>query len=357
MKKQLIASISGILVASIMGFIILTLQGYNAIASFTSLFDYSLFSVSSFNNTLVRTAPLLLTGLSAAIAFGSNAVNLGQPGQFLMGAMAATYVGMTVDLPPVLMVPLLLVSAMTAGMLWSGIAALFKIYFRMNEFITTLMLNFIAEYTTMYLISGPLLDPKLYSPMTEPINSGGILPYINGFPTTFAIATAAIILVYIFWQKTKLGYELRIMGKNSSFSFTGGCNNRKNFLIIMLISGALAGLAGSMIVQGGLQHRFLKGMGADYAWDGVMIAIVANNGILGTGFYALFFGMLQTGALGMELETSVPSEFVLVFQAITVLFVVASRGSAHLILDKFSVLSRIRSRSQLVSPDSSEAPQ
>lgn len=354
MKKQLIASVSGILVAFIMGMIILTLQGYDAPASFISLFDYSLLSGSSFNNTLVKATPLILTGLSAAIAFGSNAVNLGQPGQLLIGAMAATCLGMAVDLPPFIMVPLLMVTAMAAGMLWSGIAALLKIRFRMNEFITTLMLNFVAEYTTLYLISGPLIDPKLYSPMTEPIHSGGTLPYINGFPTAFIIALSALVIIYIFWQKTKTGYELRIMGKNALFTFTGGCDNRRNFIITMLISGALAGLAGSMLIQGGLQHRFLKGIGAGYAWDGVMIAIVANNGIIGTGFYSLFFGMLQTGALGMELETHVPSEFVLVFQAIAVLFVVASRESAHLIIDKVAVLSRIRRRAGSSKEDTAE---
>ena len=347
MKKQVIASVSGILVAFIMGMVILTLQGYDAPESFLSLFDYSLLSGSSLNNTLVKFTPLLLTGLSAAIAFGSNAVNLGQPGQLLMGAMAATCMGMWVSLPSIMMVPLLMITAMSAGMLWSGIAAILKIRFRMNEFITTLMLNFIAEYFTLYLISGPLLDPDLYSPMTIPITKTGVLPYINGFPTAFIIAIFAFVSIYIFWQKTKIGYELRIMGKNSFFSFTGGCDNRRNFMITMLISGALAGLAGSMLIQGGMQHRFLKGLGASYAWDGVMIAIVANNGILGTGFYSLFFGMLQTGSLGMEMETSVPSEFVLVFQAITVLFVVASRESAHLIIDKVAVISRIRKRKDL----------
>lgn len=109
---------------------------------------------------------------------------------------------------------------------------------------------------------------------------------------------------------------------------TGGCRNRENFTRAILLSGALAGLSGALLILGGLQHRFLKGMEANYGWDGVMIAIGA------AGIYALFFAVLQTGAMGMELETAVPSEFVLVFQAVTVLFVVAIRESAHILIHR-----------------------
>ncbi len=342
MKKQLTTGMIGIIVSFIVGIIIMALQGYNPFLSYFQLFNYSLFSKFALFTTLNKAAPLILTGLSAAIAFGSGLVNLGQPGQFLIGAMSVTVAGLYIDLPAPIMIPLLILIALIAGALYAGIAAFLKIRFKMDEFITTLMLNFLAQFFTLYLISKPLLDKKMFSPMTPMINKGGWFPQFSGLNSSFFLAVIGLIVMYIIWQYTKVGYEWNIMGQNSLFAKVGGCDNDKNFLRVMLISGALAGLAGATMVLGGMQHRFVKGIGASYAWDGVMIAIVANNGILGTGLYALFFAMLQTGAMGMELETAVPSEFVLVLQAFTVLFVVASRESAHILFNKISVFIKLR---------------
>jgi len=110
---------------------------------------------------------------------------------------------------------------------------------------------------------------------------------------------------------------------------------------VMLVTGALAGLAGGLVVMAG-PHRFLKGLGANYAWDGVMIAVVANNGLIGTMLYGLFFSSLQTGALGMELITAVPSEFIQVLQAVIVLVVVAGRGTLDILINK--TISRRKAR-------------
>ena len=126
------------------------------------------------------------------------------------------------------------------------------------------------------------------------------------------------------------------------FTAAGGCDNSRNSLVAISISGALAGLAGGMLIMGGLQNRFIRGIGANYAWDGVMIAIVAASGLIATACYALFFGILQTGSIGMEIDAGVPSEFILVFQAIIVLFVVAIREISSIGMAKLSTLARLR---------------
>jgi simple sugar transport system permease protein len=118
----------------------------------------------------------------------------------------------------------------------------------------------------------------------------------------------------------------------------------------MLTTGALAGLAGGLVVMAG-PHRFLKGLGANYAWDGVMIAVVANNSLPGTVLYGLFFSALQTGALGMELITAVPSEFIQVLQAVTVLVVVAGRGRLSAWLDAWAARRRTRAKIMAPVPD------
>lgn len=342
MKKQVLPALIGIVVALLAGLIILWAQGYPPLESYAALFSYSLFSKFAFFSTLDKATPLILTGLSAAVGFGSNCVNLGQPGQFLIGAMAVTAFGIAVDLPAVVMIPLCILVALTAGAFWSGIAAGLRRRFKMDEFITTLMLNFIADYFTLYLISGPMLDKRMYSPLTPMTNPGAWLPIWNGFGSAFLVAVAAFVVVSVLWNHSKIGYEWRVMGQNPIFSRTGGCRNDTAYVRAMLLSGALAGLAGGLMIMGGMQHRFVKGIGANYAWDGVMIAIVANNNMIATGLYALFFSVLQTGAMGMELETSVPSEFSLVLQAIVVLFVVASRESTRMMINNIAAELRMR---------------
>lgn len=146
----------------------------------------------------------------------------------------------------------------------------------------------------------------------------------------------AFIIIWFISRKTIAGYEWRISGQNSLFARLGGCKIDKNYMIVMLLTGALAGLAGGLVVMAG-PHRFLKGLGANYAWDGIMIAMVANNGIIATLLYGLFFAVLQTGALGMELITNVPSEFIMVLQAVMVLIVVAGRGYFDILANKLAV--------------------
>ncbi len=342
MNKNALTALAGIGAALAAGHVVLWAQGYPALPSYAALFSYSLFSKFAIVSTLNKATPLVLTGLSAAVGFGSDCVNLGQPGQFLIGAMAVAALGIACDLPAPIMIPLAITVALAAGALWAGIAAWLRRRFNMDEFITTLMLNFIADYFTLYLISGPMWDRATYSPMTKMTNPGSWLPMWDGLSSAFGLSCAAFLITWVIWDRSKLGYEWRVMGQNSVFSRVGGCDNKSNFTRAMLVSGALAGLAGGLMIIGGMQHRFVKGMGANYAWDGVMIAIVAANGIVPTGLYALFFAAIQTGAMGMELETAVPSEFALVLQAIVVLFVVASRESTRLLISRLAAHLRAR---------------
>jgi simple sugar transport system permease protein len=125
-------------------------------------------------------------------------------------------------------------------------------------------------------------------------------------------------------------------GQNSLFARLGGCRVDRNFMTVMLVTGALAGLAGGLVVMAG-PHRFIKGLGANYAWDGIMVAIVANNNILASLFYGLFFSAIQTGALGMEIITAVPSEISQVLQSVMVLVIVAGRETLSVILRRRAV--------------------
>lgn len=341
MRQKLFNALIGILIALLLGAILLLLQGYDPLATYESLFRYSLFGYYPFATTLRNAVPLVLPGLSAAIAFASDVVNLGQPGQLVMGALFATVGGLYLDLPPGLMIPVLALLAMLGGMLWAGIAALLRRLFDMSEFIVTLMLNMIADYFTAWAITAPFKDPAAFSPMTPQINPNGWLPKWGEFNTMILFMLAAVILAWFIFNRWKAGYEWRITGQNALFARLGGCNINRNFVAVMLVTGALAGLAGGLVVMGG-PHRFIRGLGANYAWDGVMIAIVANNGLIATFLYGLFFSAIQTGALGMELITNVPNEISQVLQALLVLVIVASREYLNTAVEHLAARRRAR---------------
>ena len=343
MKRQILENLIGIILAFLLGALVMVVQGYRPLETYFSLFQYSLGSPQKIAYTLSRSVPLVLTGLSATVAFASGPVNLGQPGQLLMGALFATVAGIYIDLPPVLMIPLLLVMAMLGGALWSGVAALLKHLFNMSEFITTLMLNMIADYFTYWAITYPFFEKNANHPQTPPITVNGWMPEWGNFNTSVLVMLAAFAVVWFIVHRTTSGYEWRISGQNSLFSRLGGVKVDRNYMVVMLFTGALAGLAGGLVVMAG-PHRFIKGLGANYAWDGVMIAMVANSGVFLTLIFGLFFSILQTGALGMELITAVPREIIQVLQAVIVLVVVAGRGYLERMFARMEAKRRIKER-------------
>lgn len=338
----------GIVIALALGALIMWAQGYDPLASYAALFQFSLGNSYALATTFKNAIPLVLTGLSAAVAFASGPVNLGQPGQLLMGALAATIGGLYLDLPPLAMIPTLALLAMAAGALWSGLAALLRQAFGMSEFIVTLMLNIVADYFTLWAITYPFKDAAAYSPMTPPIAISGWLPEFNNWNSGVLWMLAATALMWLLLTRTRPGYEWRIGGQNALFARLGGCPVDRNFVTVMLLTGALAGLAGGLLIMGG-PHRFLRGLGANYAWDGVMIAIVANNSLSGVLLYGLFFAAIQTGALGMELITAVPSEIVMVLQGVLVLVVVASREALHQFTDRLAARRQAQRRAKHAS--------
>jgi len=343
MSRKAITGAAGIVIALVIGALIMLAQGFRPVPTYQALFQFSLVGLAPLATTIKNSVPLILTGLSASIAFASGPVNLGQPGQLVMGALSATAVGLVLHLPPGLEILALVLLAMTAGALWSGLAAFLRMAFGMSEFIVTLMLNMIADFFTAWVIAFPLMDTKAYSPMTPQIASTGWIRDIGGFNGSIFFLLAAVLISWFVFRRWKAGYEWRLSGQNSLFARLGGCDINRNFVAVMLFTGALAGLAGGLVVMAG-PHRFLKGLGANYAWDGVMIAIVANNGLIGAVLYGLFFSAIQTGALGMELITDVPSEISQVLQAVLVLVIVAGRKYLGAVLDRMEARRKAAER-------------
>lgn len=338
MKKSTISVILGIVTAIVLGMLMLILQGYNPFQVYGAILSYSLLSSFGITNTLNRMSILLLTSASAALALRSGASNLGQFGQLLAGAMVSMIIGTTFDFPIVIMIPLCIVASMVVGALYANVATFFKFRFNMNEFITTLMLNFIADLLTEWMVAFPFLDPNSNWPMSRVVNDSAVLPSIGGLDTSFIMAIIISISVGVYTLKTRDGYENKIIGKNIIFAQYGGIVTKKQFVKTMTISGALAGLAGClMIIGASQQHRFMPGIGRSFGDDGLMVAIVSGNSLPLTVLYSFVFSIMQSGSTGMQLDTGVPSEFTVMLIAITVLSVVAFRSYASIFFEKLEM--------------------
>lgn len=342
MKLTIFQTLIAIVFAFLVGGIFILLHHSSPMEVYKALYDYGLGSWFSFSNTLNASFPLILTGLSASIAFMSGVVNLGQHGQFLWGALVCAVLGVHLKLPGWFGIVVLALLGGLAGAAWAGLAAFFKKKYRMDEFISTLMLNFLAEYMTLYLATYPFLDPRAYVPSTKLIRREYFMSSFFDVNLAFFVALFMVFLCWFFVWRTWRGYETRMMGHNKLFATVGGCDVETNTTLVLLLSGFLSGLAGALLILGGTQHRFMKGVGANFGWDGVMIAIMASNQIFQTLFYALFIGFLKNGAVGMEFETSVPSEFVLFLQAVIVLTLVGTRSGLSDLVDWLRARKELR---------------
>lgn len=324
--RQFGLGLTGLVFALGVGALALLVRGQSPIEVYRVMLRYAVGSWYDVSTTLNNSLPLVLTGLAAAVGFGSGVVNLGQQGQLLLGALATALVGIYVPLPAGVAPVAAFAVAIAAGGAWAGLASWMRRALGMDEFITTLMLNFVALYGTGYLVTYPFMDPEAYMPMTVPIRQEYWLPKLSPGSELDAgvlVAAAAVILIWVLARYTPLGYEWRIMGLNALAARLGGVPVNRNVSLALWVGGALSGLAGALLVMGGVQHRFVDNMAANYAWDGIMVAIIGQNGVIATTLYALFFGALATGSLGMEFEVGVPSEFSMVIQALIVMFAVA----------------------------------
>ena len=319
------SALAGVALALLFGAVLAALLGYPPFDGYRALLRYSIGSTAKGSITAANAVPLVLTGLSAAIAFASGPVNLGQPGQLLMGLLFTTVGGLYVHLPSVLEIPILLTLAALGGAMWAGVAAYAKRRLGMDEFIVTLMLNEIGRLLTDWAIASPLQDPTAGSVTTKAIDRRGWMPKVGTWSTSIFVGVGAVAIAWVVVHRFVDGYEWRMAGQAPLFARLGGVDVDRNITSVMLFTGGLAGLAGGVLLMAG-PHRFVKGLGGNYGWDGVMIAVVAVNAILAVLLYGLLFSALQTGAIGMEILADIPAEFIQILQAAIVLITVAARG-------------------------------
>ena len=299
-----------------------------------SVFDVTLINDGSFirgfyplSETIVTATPLILTGLSVALAFKSGLFNIGAQGQFIFGAIGASYVGFNFELPIGIHI---LAAALTGAIfaaIWGGIVGILKARTGAHEVILTIMMNYIAAYFILWILkTQTFLRPGRLDPIAPEVNENARLPLLagSGFRLNFGIFIALAAALFVWWllTKTTIGFKFRAVGANAQAAKTAGISVPFVITSTMMICGALAGLGGAVQVLGS-EYALNADIAGSFGFDAITVALLGRAQPLGTVFAALLFGALQAGGRTMQSNTGVPLDIVQVTQALIVLFIAA----------------------------------
>jgi len=319
--KLLFKPALAMLAAFAIGGLLLALAGYDVGTAFRALWDATFKNLRSFTVTVNRSSPIIFTGLAVAIAFRANVMNMGAEGQFLFGAIGATWVGMTFTaLPGFILIPLMIITGAALGALWALFPAFLKVKYEVSEIITTIMLNYVALHFIGFLVRGPWRDTSQAEPQSFPIAPQAFLPELLAKTRLhfgyFLGIIMAISLFYLLF-KTYLGYEIRAVGLNQDAARTAGISAEKTMLATMLLSGALAGMGGA--IELGSIHYLIEGISPGHGWTGIAVSVLATNNPLGIIFTSFLFGALSSGATSLQRAAGVSASFVQIFQGIMII--------------------------------------
>ncbi|MEW6716652.1 MAG: ABC transporter permease [Chloroflexota bacterium] len=282
-------------------------------------------AIYPFTESLVTATPYIFAGLAVALGFRCGLFNIGAEGQFFIGALCSAYVGYAFKMPWYLHLPLALLAGALGGAIWGAIPGYLKAVTGAHEVVNTIMMNWIAFRLSDWLLTGPMMAAG-YRPVTPVVQDTAFLPRLFSDPLRFNagffLALAVAALVYWFLFKTTLGFEIRSVGINPHASRYAGMSIVLNFVLVMTLSGALAGLAGTSQVLG-VDHWVGQGFSAGYGFDSIALALLGKSHPLGVVLAALLFGFLRGGATKMQSMAGIPIDIISVIQGSVIIFVAA----------------------------------
>lgn len=346
MMRKLVTPLLAVLLAFLLGAVIVLLIGDSPMETYELLISSALSWPDGIGYTLFYATPLIFTGLAVAVALHCGLLNIGAEGQLYIAAFVTAWIGITfTTMPKILLVPVAMIGAIIAGGVWGAIPGVLKAKFGAHEVINTIMMNFIAialvSYFTQYHYKAAG-DPILQTvPIDEKAHIARLGTFVPGFPEriplsiAFFLAIAAAFAVWFFLWKTRLGYELRATGANPDAAEYGGVNTRRQIILAMTLSGALAGMVAIGEVLG-YRYRYYDGFSVGYGFTGIAVALLGRKHPFGIVLAALLFGGLIRGGLFVDIFTDkVSKDLVQVLQALVILFV-ASEG----LFGRFGLLRR-----------------
>jgi len=311
-------------IALALGAGIILLVGESPLLVFRTLVFGAFGDAPKIAGTLLQTTPILICGIAACISLRAGLFNIGIEGQLFMGGFAAAWIGFAWALPPVVHVLTGLAIASLAGLAWIAIPAFFRARYNANEVVSTILSNYVAVLLTSYFTIFLFKRPGGWSE-TPPILETAHLPAIFSFSRLnwgLLIGLVLAIGAHLYFRHTARGYAISRMGSNMRFAEYGGVDIRRLSFTVLLISGAVGGLAGGIEALG-VHRRFMEGFAPGFGFDGVIAALLANGHPLGTIATSLFFGALRNGSLLLEVDTTASREIITVLQALIILAVSA----------------------------------
>jgi simple sugar transport system permease protein len=334
LARELLFPLIAVVAAFIVGGILILLVGDNPIDAYSLLLGSAFSWPDGIGYMLFYATPLIFTGLAVLVGFRCGLFNIGAEGQLYIAAFATAWAGITfARLSPWLLVPLCCLVAIFSGALWAAIPGVLKARFGSHEVINTIMLNFIAvalvSYFTQYHYKVPG-DPIMQTaPIGDNAHIARLGKFVPGFPeriplnVAFLLALLCCFLVYLFLWRTKWGYEIRATGSNPAAAEYGGISIRKQIVLAMAVSGALAGMVGIHEVLGN-RYRYYDGFSDNYGFTGIAVALLGRNHPVGVVLAALLFAVLQHGGIYVDgFSEHVTKDIVQVLQGIIILFVAA----------------------------------
>jgi len=345
--RALAIPIGSVLLAFAVGAVIVAVTGGDPFKAYQALAcgGFGLFcfggepSVLQLANTLVVVTPLIMAGIAVALPFRAGMFNIGAEGQLIMGAIAATTVGIHFgNWPAFLLLPLVLICGALGGAVWGGIVGVLKAVTGAHEVVTTIMLNFVAQWFLRFLIIGGPLQLPGGSSKSSPIGTSAqlatLVPHNSrlflGLPGAvyrahyglFVALAAAAVFAFLLWR-TSLGYEIRAVGQSQRAARYGGISVRRTLVTSMLIAGAFAGLAGAVQIAG-VDHNLTDQYFSDTTgFDAIAVALLGLNSAVGIVLSAILFGALHAGGSTMQSDAGVSGNLVYVLQAL-ILFSIAA---------------------------------
>lgn len=318
--------VASLLLALVLGGVILALSGANPVTTYVAMLEGAFGTPAQWaqgqyynvSETLVKAIPLALCGLGIGIALRMLFWNVGAEGQLAMGGIAASAVALmwAPSLPAPVVLPLMALAGFLAGAVWGLIPALLKAYLKVNEIITTLMMNYIAIFLVEYLFYGPWRDPNGYGfPGTAEFTPAAWLPRLGSTRVhvgLFLVIAAALIL-WLVLARTKWGYEIQVIGENPRAAAYAGINLAFNIAMVMILSGGLAGLAGMSEVSG-ISHRLQKGLTVGYGFTAIIVAWLARMDPWKTIVVAVLMAALLVGGDQIQITMKLPSSTALILQ-------------------------------------------
>jgi simple sugar transport system permease protein len=328
-------TVLAVLLAFVLVAVFIGATGKSPVAVYAKMIGGAFATPFGITETLVKAIPLMLCGLGVSLAYRIQVWNIGAEGQFVAGALAATAVTIYLPgLPGWVALPLMLVAGMAAGGIWGLFTALPKVFFNVNELIISLMLNYVALLGLDFFVFGPWRDPKgMNFPGTPMFTADQSLPVLGDTRLHFGLilALVAVVITAVLVQKTRWGYELRLIGANPEAARHAGINLKGHILFVMLLSGALAGVAGMSEVSG-VAHRLLYGISPGYGYTAIIVAWIARLNPFGIVVSAFLFGGLIVGGYSVQ-TMGLPSSVSSLLQGAVLFFLIAG-----------SILGKVRVR-------------